>query len=82
MNRGHAIIFMVDNVHIPGVGGKLTTEDNTPDPCKIRELSDGSKHIVLKNYYTEKQLKEVLSTYVHTLTVHMGARYWWLNYTM
>jgi SAM-dependent methyltransferase len=82
MNRGHAIIFMVDNVYVPGVGGELTTKDNTDDTYKIRELSDGSKHFILKNYYTEKQLKEVLSKYVHTLTVHMGARHWWLNYTI
>jgi ubiquinone/menaquinone biosynthesis C-methylase UbiE len=81
MNGGHSVVFMVDNIYMPGVGGGLATKNGTQDTYKIRELSDGSTHVVLKNYYTEDQLKEILSKYAHSLIVHMGECYWWLNYT-
>ena len=47
---GHeTIVFVADNVYVPGIGGELVRKSSSADTFKLRELGDGSKHEVLKN---------------------------------
>ena len=75
-----ALVFMCDNVFLPGVGGNLVTRSEGEDTFKVRELSDGSKHEVLKNYYDADQLRAILSPASSDLHIHMGSCYWWVRY--
>jgi SAM-dependent methyltransferase len=78
--RSKARVFMADNVYLPGVGGELLTHPGREDTFKLRELSDGTKHEVLKNYYDEAQLRALLSPVSHDLSIHTGKCYWWVKY--
>jgi len=75
-----AVVFMADNIHVPGIGGELIRESGCEDTFKLRELSDGSKYKVLKNYYDASQLLEIFEPFSLGLKVRMGDRSWWLNY--
>lgn len=77
-----AVVFMADNVYIPGVGGELIKPEGSEDSYKLRTLSDGSQHMVLKNYVDETQLKDVFGAVSDTPQVHVGAAYWWCIYTI
>lgn len=75
-----ALVFMCDNVLLPDLGGALVTRTGREDTFKLRELSDGSKHEVLKNYYDADQLRAILSPVSSDLNIHMGSCYWWVRY--
>lgn len=71
------IIFAADDVYIPGVGGELIGEKEE-DSHKLRKLPDGSEHKILKNYFTETQLRDMFSQFSE-IKVEMGECYWRLN---
>jgi len=79
LGRG-AVVVMADNVHVPGVGGELVSSPDTEDTFKIRELPDGSKHRILKNYYSEVELRTTLGGQATNLETHFGADYWSVRY--
>ena len=76
-----SLVFMADNVYVPGVGGELVHPPGSADSYKIRTLSDGSQHRILKNYYAEGELREILTPFAADLHVHVGSAYWWCAYT-
>jgi SAM-dependent methyltransferase len=75
-----AVVFMADNVYLPGVGGELVTRPGMQDTFKLRELSDGKKYEVLKNYYDAEQLRTILSPISTALNIQIGQHFWWVNY--
>lgn len=77
-----AVVFMADNVYVPGVGGKLITRPGIEDTFKLRKLPEGSEHEVLKNYYSADQLRSILSPLASELQVHVGKCFWWVSYTV
>ncbi|GAH23357.1 unnamed protein product, partial [marine sediment metagenome] len=54
-----AVVFMADNIYVPSIGGERIKESGCKDTFKLRELSDGSKCKVLKNYYNANQLRGI-----------------------
>ena len=81
LGRG-ARVFMADNVYVAGLGGELVSRHDCEDTFKLRQLADGSKHEVLKNYYDAEQLKALLAPRSADLTVHLGKCFWWVSYTV
>ena len=77
-----AVVFLVDNVFVPGVGGELVHRPGCADTFKHRKLKDGSEHDVLKNYYAADELQSLFATHTRDLHLHVGACYWWLHYTI
>lgn len=75
-----ALVFFCDNTFEEGRGGEFVRQEGAQDTFKIRTLSDGSKHKVLKNYYDEDQLKSILSPLSKNLTIHTRKWFWWVNY--
>jgi ubiquinone/menaquinone biosynthesis C-methylase UbiE len=75
-----ASVFMADNCFQEGVGGELVQMPGGTDTFKRRYLSDGSEHLILKNYYTHEQLSSLFESYTRNLKVHVGHYYWWLSY--
>ena len=77
-----AVVFMADNVYLPGTGGELVERPGVADTFKMRTLSDGSRHAVLKNYYVAAELKEILERSGTDLKIHVGQCFWWAWYNI
>ena len=75
-----AVVFLADNVFVPGIGGKLVTLPGSADTFKLRALADGSKHQVLKNYYDAEQLRQILAPRVADLKIQIGQCFWRASY--
>jgi ubiquinone/menaquinone biosynthesis C-methylase UbiE len=78
--RPGAVVVMADNMNVPGVGGEFVSSGGSADTCKVRELKDGSKHCVIKNYYDERELRSVLAGHSTNLETHFGKAHWWVRY--
>ncbi|MEO8426314.1 MAG: class I SAM-dependent methyltransferase [Verrucomicrobiota bacterium] len=77
-----AVVFMADNVYLPGIGGELVGQPGIADTFKVRTLSDGSRHEVLKNYYAGAELKNILQRLAIDLRVRVGECFWWVSYVI
>lgn len=75
-----AIVFMADNMYVPGVGGELIHKFGDNNTYKLRELNDGTTYEILKNYYTEVQLKGIFEPLVNELNIYIGSSFWRLSY--
>ena len=75
-----AVVFMADNVYIPGIGGQLITKLGIEDAFKLREGSDGLKYEVLKNYYNRDTLTRLLSPRTLDLKIHETKYFWRVKY--
>jgi hypothetical protein len=71
---------MADNVFVPGVGGELVARPGVADTFKLRQLADGSRHEVLKNYYEPGQLRELLAPLSKELHIESRSCFWCVNY--
>ena len=72
-------VFMADNVFIEGFGGRFMQEPGNQDTYRMRKDKEGNEHQVLKNYYTEDELRRLLEGMVN-VQIHMGRCYWWIMY--
>jgi ubiquinone/menaquinone biosynthesis C-methylase UbiE len=72
--------FMADNCYQTGVGGELVQIEGSADSFKRRHLSDGTAHLILKNYYDREQLSSIFGPAARSLKVQIGQCYWWLSY--
>ncbi len=77
-----AVVFLADNVYVPGVGGELVTPPDCADTFKRRTLADGSEHLVLKNYFGAGELRRMLSLHGTELSVRIGSCFWWVSYVV
>ena len=79
-----AHVFFADNTFIEGVGGELKTKPNDFNTYKLRNLNDGSQHLIVKNYFTVEELLQHFGVYskgVDEKNVFMGRCFWWIYYT-
>src|SRR5207302_403836 len=71
-----AVVYLADNVYVPGVGGELLPADRAGDTYKVRRLTDGGRHRVLKNYFSTEELRTVLAPGTSELAVRAGKWFW------
>ncbi|MEF3303795.1 class I SAM-dependent methyltransferase [Paenibacillus sp. GYB003] len=76
-----AAVFMADNVYVEGRGGPLIVKEDAEDTYKLRTLADGTQHEIVKNYYTERELRELFEPVSRHLTVFAGGSFWFVSYT-
>lgn len=72
-------VFMGDNAFTPDFGGEFVEEPGNPDTYRIRTWKDGSRHKVLKNYYSDEEFRDLLAG-MQNLHVNIGPCYWWVMY--
>jgi ubiquinone/menaquinone biosynthesis C-methylase UbiE len=80
-----ARVFVSDNAFIEGVGGDLVSKPGDPNTYKLRTLNDGSKHLIVKNYFTKDELLELFSRHTRCVTgenIFHGRCFWWIKYTL
>jgi 2-polyprenyl-3-methyl-5-hydroxy-6-metoxy-1,4-benzoquinol methylase len=76
------IVFLADNVYLPGIGGELLPADEAGDTYKMRRLPNGGRHRVLKNYFSEGELRDLLGRGTSDLAIRMGSHFWSARYTV
>jgi len=75
-----AVVYLADNVYLPGVGGELLPPDEAGDTYKVRRLSHGGRHRVLKNYFSSEELQTLLAPGTSGLVVRAGSYFWSARY--
>ena len=75
-----SVVFMIDNLYVPGQGGLLVRRAGATDTFKRRELANRSVHEIIKNYYEIPELEALLSRYARELHFGTGKYYWWVSY--
>jgi len=75
-----ATVILADNVFVEGVGGALIHKPGESDTYKIRTLEDGTTYEILKNYFSEVELRSIFEPYAANLDIHIGKCFWWLSY--
>ena len=75
-----AMVFLADNQLTPPWDECLIRKPGDPNTYEPRELPDGSSYVILKNYFTPAELRELFAPHVRDLEITMGARWWWLRY--
>jgi SAM-dependent methyltransferase len=75
-----SVVFLADNVHLAGVGGELLPADAAGDTYKLRRLADGGRHRVLKNYFSEAELTDLLTKGTSDRTIRVGTHFWSARY--
>lgn len=74
------VVFMADNVYMPGIGGQLIAKPGSENTFKLREASNGLRYEVLKNYYDSDALRRLLSPKTLDLKVRVLKHFWWIKY--
>lgn len=77
-----SVVFMIDNTNAAGLGGEFVEEPGSEDTFKQRQLTDGSRHTIIKNYFTAEDLTTLLSDSVSDLDIEFATYYWWLSYSI
>ena len=75
-----SIVYFADNMYVPGIGGDQLPPDASGDTYKLRRLADGARHRVLKNYFSENELRELFQQRTSDLVVRTGRFYWSARY--
>jgi len=74
-----AKVFMADNVFIEGIGGELIRGEGDENTYKIRTLESGVKYKVLKNYYSEEDIRSIFRG-TKILDIYFGKCFWYICY--
>src|SRR3989442_12527497 len=75
-----AVVYLADNLYVPGMGGGRLAADQAGDTYKVRRLPDGGRHRVLKNYFSEAELRDLLAPHAAGLAVRSGRYFWSARY--
>jgi ubiquinone/menaquinone biosynthesis C-methylase UbiE len=78
-------IFIAENTNILGIGGPVVTKEGDENTYKLRTLKDGSKHTVMKNYYSKSELVDVFGRHVDGFNegnVFHGHCFYWVDYSI
>ena len=71
-----AILVIMDNTHVPGESTPIARTDADGNTYQIRKLEGGQTFEVLKNYPTEHELPEAVTTWSTDFEVRWLKYYW------
>jgi protein-L-isoaspartate O-methyltransferase len=75
-------VLLMDNTFVPGSSTPIGHTDRHGNTFQNRQLADGSRHQILKNYPTKKQIKVLLNNVAQDLRFTRLTHYWTLSYTL
>jgi demethylmenaquinone methyltransferase/2-methoxy-6-polyprenyl-1,4-benzoquinol methylase len=77
--KGGIAVF-IDNNYVEGSNLPITDIDNMGNTFQTRQLENGSKHKVLKNFPTEKFIRQLLADKASDINIINLEYYWILAY--
>ena len=75
------VVFM-DNLYVEGSNSAISGFDDEGNSYQLRKLQDNSRFEVLKNFYTESELKDRFGNYSDKIAIDNLKYYWILNYNI
>lgn len=81
LEPGARVLFM-DNRYIDGSSMPIAERDAEGNTYQLRPLSDGSENRVLKNFPTERELRERLSPFAQALSYRELGYHWVVEYAL
>jgi demethylmenaquinone methyltransferase/2-methoxy-6-polyprenyl-1,4-benzoquinol methylase len=75
-----ALVVMIDNVYVEGSSTPISRHDEEGNTYQMRQLHDGSKHEVLKNFPSSSELYAILKPWGDRVQVTMLDYYWIVQY--
>ena len=79
LDKGSLVVF-IDNSYVEGSSTPIFRKDSDGNTYQIRRLDDGSEHGVLKNFPTDQELRESVSTINENVDIIRLEYYWFLKY--
>ena len=76
---GATVVFL-DNRFVQGSSTPIAERDADGDTYQWRTLEDGSRHRVLKNFPTDRALREAVDGLASAVRVHQWTYFWALEY--
>jgi ubiquinone/menaquinone biosynthesis C-methylase UbiE len=78
---GSTIVFM-DNRFVPGSNTPITRTDAEGNTYQLRKLENGDEHEVLKNFPSEKEVREIIADLAAEISWTELQYYWFLTYKL
>jgi demethylmenaquinone methyltransferase/2-methoxy-6-polyprenyl-1,4-benzoquinol methylase len=78
--KNRSKVIFIDNLYIEGSSTPILKADENGNTYQLRKLSDGTEHIVLKNFTTEDQIIKVLKDKAVNIEYKQLDYYWILKY--
>lgn len=75
-----ALVVMIDNAYVEGSSTPISRRDKHGNTFQIRQLQDGSKHEVLKNFPAPSELETTLQPHANDVQVTQLNYYWMARY--
>jgi SAM-dependent methyltransferase len=75
-----ALVVMIDNAYVEGSSTPISRRDKHGNTFQIRQLQDGSKHEVLKNFPSPSELRTTLDPHANDVQVMQLDHYWMVRY--
>lgn len=78
-------VFMADNAYVPGIGGQFIIKEKDENTYKLRIAEDGSRDLVLKNYYQANELTKIFSQYAKSFNdenIVCNSFFWFVVYDL
>jgi demethylmenaquinone methyltransferase/2-methoxy-6-polyprenyl-1,4-benzoquinol methylase len=76
----NALVVMIDNAYVEGSSTPISRRDTHGNTFQIRQLEDGSKHEVLKNFPSPAELRSTLQPHANNVQVTQLDYYWMVRY--
>ena len=73
-------VVLMDNNYVEGSSSSVSQQDDAGNTYQVRTLSNGSTHLVLKNFSTEAQLRQLLQEKATDIEFIPMKYYWLLRY--
>jgi SAM-dependent methyltransferase len=77
-----ATIVFIDNRFVEGSSTPISRMDSEGNTYQIRQLDDGSRHEVLKNFPSERELGEAVNRCALEIQIQFLEYYWSLRYVV
>jgi len=75
-----SVMVFIDNVYVEGSSTPISHADTEGNAFQRRKLDDGSTHDVLKNFPTEQELRDTVTTLASDVRIEFLRYYWTLTY--
>ena len=79
--KDDSVVVMIDNNYVEG-STPINRKDKEENSYQLRALEDGSEYKVLKNFYSEDDLKKIFTSYVHNFEIINFKYYWMIKYNV